>query len=257
MPPARRPGPAPEGREVDEGVWRVDGVRGANAWLVAAPEGLVLVDTGLPGNARRVVAFLASLGHAPGDLCAIVLTHADPDHGGSAADLRALTGAQVAIHEHDAPALAGGLTPGRAKGPLRLRALPWRLARIGHELGMALMYRVGPASAGWRALRPDLRLRDGDAVAGLRVLHAPGHTAGSIALLREDGALFAGDAVFGDPLGRAHPPPRATALDPEAARATARRLFSLPFTTLYPGHGEPILGSRGRAAPPPAPPAGG
>jgi glyoxylase-like metal-dependent hydrolase (beta-lactamase superfamily II) len=223
-------------------VSRIGAVSGANAWLVPTGEGLVLVDTGLPGNARAIVDVLATLGHAPAELRAIVLTHADPDHTGSAAELRALTGAPVAIHAHDAPVLAGRLTSRRAKGPLRVRTLPYRLARLGHEAGMALLLRLAPRRSGWRPLTADILLQDGDTVAGLRVLHVPGHTAGSVALHREDGVLLAGDAVFGDGAGRAHYPPRATALDPDAARASARRLMSSGFTVLYPGHGRAIPG---------------
>lgn len=229
---------------MDEGVRRIAGVHGANAWLVEAPGGLVLVDTGLPGNGGRIAAFLAAEGRSPADLAAVVLTHGDPDHTGSAAELKALGARPVAIHAHDGPMLAGGLTRRAVKGPLRARTLLPRLARVGHEVGMALMVRVA-RRRGWRALDADRLLADGDAVAGLRVLHAPGHTAGSIALLREDGALFAGDAIFGDALGRAHPPPRSTALDPDQARATAQRLFDLPCSTVYPGHGAPIVKRRG------------
>lgn len=223
-------------------IHRVPGVRGANAWLVTSPAGAVLVDTGLPGNGPRIAAFLASRGLASSELMAIVLTHYDPDHGGSAAELKALTGAPVAIHAHDAPVLAGGLTPARAKGPWRRpTALP-RLARLGHELGMALVVRRPWPGRNWRRLRADLLLRDGDVLHGLEVIHAPGHTAGSVALRTADGALLAGDAVFGDAAGRAHYPPRGSALDPEEARATARRLMEGGFTVLYPGHGEPVWG---------------
>jgi glyoxylase-like metal-dependent hydrolase (beta-lactamase superfamily II) len=200
----------------------------------------VIVDTGLPGNGTRMLDFLAAHGHAVHDLRAIVLTHADPDHSGSAAELRTLTKVPVAIHEHDAHVLAGGLTPRGAKGALCARSLPNRLARLCHELAMGVVLRLGSSRSGWRALRSDLVLRDGDAVSGLRVIHVPGHTAGSIALAREDGALFVGDAVFGDALGRAHLPPCVTALDPELARASALRLFSRGFSVLYPGHGEPV-----------------
>jgi glyoxylase-like metal-dependent hydrolase (beta-lactamase superfamily II) len=223
-------------------VEKIGAVRGANAWLVPAGAGLVLVDTGLPGNAGAVLEHLARTGRAPGDLRAIVLTHADPDHAGSAAALRELTGAPVAIHAADAPVLAGGLTPRAAKGRLRAATLVPRLARLGHELGLALVLRLAPRRSGWRPLRADVLLQDGDGVEGLRVIHVPGHTAGSIALLRDDGALLAGDAVFGDAAGRAHPPPRRTALDPEVARASARRLMALGFTALYPGHGLPVSG---------------
>lgn len=225
-------------------IHRVPGVRGANAWLVVSAEGLVLVDTGFPGNGARIAAFVASLGR-PGGLT-VVLTHADPDHAGSADEVRRLTGARIAIHEADAAVLAGGLTPRRAKGPWRRRAALPRLARLGHELGMALAVRL---PGRWRRCAPDLLLRDGDALPGLRVIHAPGHTAGSIALRGEEGALLAGDAVFGDDRGRAHYPPRASALDPEQARDTARRLVASGFGTLYPGHGQPVAG-RGRVPAP-------
>ena len=222
----------------------VPGVRGANAWLVTSDEGLVLVDTGLPGNGRRVVAFLESLGLAPGDLGVIALTHYDPDHAGSAAELKALTGARVAIHRHDAAALAGGLTPAGAKGPWRRRTALARLARLGHELGMALLVRLPWARATWRRCAADLLLQDGDRLPGLTVVHAPGHTAGSVALRADDGALLTGDAVFGDAQGRAHYPPRALALDPAQARATAHGLVASGFTVLCPGHGAPVAGRR-------------
>jgi glyoxylase-like metal-dependent hydrolase (beta-lactamase superfamily II) len=227
-------------------VHRIPGVRGANAWLVASPEGLVLVDTGLPGNGARVVAFLAALGRGPRDLSAIALTHYDPDHAGSAAEVRALTGAPIAIHAHDAPVLAGGLTPSGAKGPWRGRTLVARLARLGHESGMALLVRLPFARATWRRCTADRLLAEGDRLPGLTVVHAPGHTAGSVAFRTAEGALLTGDAVFGDAHGRAHYPPRALALDPEQARATAHRLVASGFTTLYPGHGEPVPARPGR-----------
>jgi glyoxylase-like metal-dependent hydrolase (beta-lactamase superfamily II) len=34
-----------------DGVHKVDGLRAANAYLVAIDDGLLLVDTGMPGNA--------------------------------------------------------------------------------------------------------------------------------------------------------------------------------------------------------------
>jgi len=225
-------------------VHRVPGLRGANAYLVASAEGLALVDAGLPGQGGRIVAFLTSLGQAPADLSAIVLTHADPDHAGSAAEVRALTGAPIAVHEHDAPVLAGGLTRRGAKGPLTARTLLPRLARTGHELGLALVLRWPGRRRGWRPVTADRLLHDGDLVAGLRVVHAPGHTAGSIALRAEDGSLFTGDAVFGDERGRAHYPPPFLSLDPAQARATARRLVESGFRALFPGHGEKVVAPR-------------
>jgi glyoxylase-like metal-dependent hydrolase (beta-lactamase superfamily II) len=223
-------------------VHRVPGLRGANAYLVSSGEGLVLVDTGLPGNGVRLAAFINSLGRAPTELAVIALTHYDPDHAGSAAELRAITGARVAIHSADAAVLSGGLTPARAKGPWRRGAVLARLARLGHEVGMACMVRLPLARATWKRCAPDVLLADGDRLPGLTVVHAPGHTAGSVAFRTGDGALFTGDAVFGDTRGRAHYPPRMLAQDSGMARASAQRLVTSGVTLLYPGHGLPVSG---------------
>jgi len=67
-------------------------------------------------SAKRVFASIERIGTRPSDLRHIVLTHWHPDHMGSAAELRRLTGAQVAIHELDAPVPGGASGPRRAGG---------------------------------------------------------------------------------------------------------------------------------------------
>ena len=71
-------------REVAEGVYRVP-ARAANAYLVEAPRGLVLVDSGLPGSEKGILKAIAKLGKKPSDLKLILLTHRHLDHIGSAA----------------------------------------------------------------------------------------------------------------------------------------------------------------------------
>ena len=208
--------------EVAEGLHRIDGVRISNACLVSVEDGLVLVDTGIPGNAKRILAFIERLGRRPGELQAIILTHWHIDHVGSVAELRRLTGAQVAIHELDAPVLAGRERPAKGR---RVMAIIDRL------------FRLRPATA-------DLLLRDGDRIGGLEVVHVPGHTAGSIALRRDDGVVFSGDALPGDRHGGIQPPDPGLSLDPVQARASAEKIRALGPTLLLPGHGRPAAGSR-------------
>ena len=93
--------------EVADGIFKVEGMLVANAYLVLLEDGLMLVDTGMPGNAKRILAFVERLGRQPRELRHVVLTHCDGDHIGIAAELKALTGARVAIHELDAPVLSG------------------------------------------------------------------------------------------------------------------------------------------------------
>ncbi len=202
--------------EVADGVFRVDGLPIANVYLVAADDGLLLVDAGMPWNARRILAFITTIGRQPDELRDIVLTHCDIDHIGSAAELKRLTGASVAIHERDAAVLAGGRPE---KGGLALAAL-YRLLRF-------------------RAVTADRILSDGDMIDGFQVMHVPGHTAGSIALISADGMVFSGDALLADKQGKVSAPDRRLALDPAQAVRSADRIRALQPTLLLAGHGAP------------------
>jgi glyoxylase-like metal-dependent hydrolase (beta-lactamase superfamily II) len=209
--------------KVAEGIDTVEGLRVGNAYLVRGADGLLLVDSGTPGSAKRILASIERIGARPSDLRHIVLTHWHPDHMGSAAELRRLTGAQVAIHALDAPVLAGRERPAKGRRTMGL------LFRI---------FRVAPLVA-------DVALRSGDVISGLEVIHVPGHTAGSIALRRADGVVLSGDALLGDRHGRLRQPDPGLSLDPDQASASAATLRSLEPRLLLPGHGGPVRSSPG------------
>ena len=197
-----------------DGVFNVDGVRVANVYLVVTQDGLLLVDTGMPGNVRRILRFIEGLGRQPRDLRDIVLTYCDIDHVGSGAELKRRTGARVAIHELDVAVLSGEQR--KQKGGLAMVAL-YRLLRF-------------------RPIAPDLRLRDGDTIGGLQVMHVAGHTAGSIALLRNDGVVFSGDALLSDTHGNVLPPDPRLALDPAQALLSAGMIRARRAGLLLAGH---------------------
>lgn len=202
--------------ELVDGIFKVDGVRVGNAYLVETDDGLLLVDTGIPGSAGRICRFIESMGRHPSELRDIVLTHFDMDHVGSAAALKAHTGARVAIHELDAPVLTGGQRP--QKRMLLVVALYSLLVR---------------------PVTPDRLLRDGDTIGGLEVVHIPGHTAGSIALVRDDDVVFTGDALLSDKHGNVIPPDPRLAQDPAQVSISAERIKALHPRLLLTGHGAP------------------
>ncbi len=208
--------------KITEGLYRVDGVRGANAYVVETADGLLLVDTGMPGNAERIVAFVRDLGHEPGDVRTIAITHADIDHVASLARLKAMTGAKVAVHADEAPALAGTGPGKKARGAL---GAAFSVARR--------LVRVQPVEA-------DVILHEGDEVSGFRVMHTLGHTRGSITLHR-DGVVFSGDALLGDAEGHERPPREAMAENHSQALASAARIRESGYRILLPGHGEPVF----------------
>jgi glyoxylase-like metal-dependent hydrolase (beta-lactamase superfamily II) len=203
--------------KVAEDIDTVEGLWVGNAYLVRGADGLLLVDSGTPGSAKRILASIERMGGKLSDLRYIVLTHWHLDHVGGAAELKRRTGAQVAIHALDAPVLAGKVRPPYAKGRLAMATLE-RLLRLER-----------PA--------PDILLGGGEIIFGLEVVHMPGHTAGSIVLRRDDGVLFSGDALLADRHGRLRDPDLSLALDPALALASAARIRALPHTLLLAGHG--------------------
>lgn len=208
--------------KIEDGLYRVDGVRGANAYLLEQPDGLTLIDAGMPGSTSRIIDFIQSLGHEASDLHDIVITHSDLDHIGNVDDLRRLTGARISIAAEDAPVLRGEPSPKIRRG----------LLDVVFKILLAVM-KPKPAE-------PDVLLADGDVVAGLRVMSVPGHTPGSIALVREDGVVFSGDTLLGGPDGHLLGPHERLSLDIEMARASAEQLKALSPRLVLPGHGGPV-----------------
>jgi glyoxylase-like metal-dependent hydrolase (beta-lactamase superfamily II) len=208
--------------EITKGIHRIDRVRGANSYLVLADDGAAVIDTGMPGNENRIIEYVRSAGVEPGKLQHIILTHSDIDHSGSAAKLKALTNATLEIHEADAPRLSGEKKLKEVKGA------------VGVLFGiMGPFIRFTPVKA-------DVLLKDSDRVLDLTVIHTPGHTDGSISLYREGEAIFVGDALRTDSAGRPRLPPAAMTANMEQAKDSVRKISTLQYAILLPGHGSPI-----------------
>jgi len=62
--------------------------------------GTILVDGGQPGKSQKFLKTLSRLSIEPQEVFLILLTHCHWDHIGSAAEIKTLTGAKVAIHRN-------------------------------------------------------------------------------------------------------------------------------------------------------------
>lgn len=168
----------------------------ANSYII----GEVLIDAGV---------FPMALERFSDQIKRIILTHGHFDHIAHLAEIQAMTGAEVYIHEEDAIALRSEVE--------------------------SLSFNFGARPP---MILPDHILTDGDRIGELRVIHTPGHTRGSICLYDEtERALISGDTVFPHgSFGRTDFPGGSTA----DLRASVEKLVPLDVDSLYPGHERPV-----------------
>lgn len=88
------------------------GTQGIASYLIATPEGDILIDVGLPQNAALVEANIKSLGRRLTDVKFILVSHGHFDHAGGLAKLKADTGAVVVAGIGERYALQKGVYVG-------------------------------------------------------------------------------------------------------------------------------------------------
>jgi glyoxylase-like metal-dependent hydrolase (beta-lactamase superfamily II) len=210
-------------REVVDGVFELSTVY-VHLHLVVVDDGVVLVDTGIPGRADRVERALGDIRRKIGDVRTILLTHQHVDHTGGVAELRRRSGARVVAHAADAPVIRGDVEP-VIKHPL--------VKLVGMILGKPEPSTVDEVLTG-----------DGASpVPGFTAIHTPGHTAGHVSYLlaRAGGILFAGDAAAGG-RGRIGSTPKMVSADLDHQAASVAKLAALDFEHAVFGHGPAVPG---------------
>jgi glyoxylase-like metal-dependent hydrolase (beta-lactamase superfamily II) len=219
-----------------------------NFYLLQDGGKLVLVDAGAPGDWNLLLGSLSALGRGLEDLEAVLLTHAHADHTGFAERARTTAGVPVWIHRADA-AVAKGATPSQNDGTASSHLLRVEFYRTLLSLARRGATRLIP-------IREVSTFAHGETLplpGRPRVVHAPGHTPGSAALLLEGRrVLLSGDVlVTRNPLtGRVGPQIMPSGLNrdtPQALRSLDV-LYGIPAEVLLPGHGEPWTQGAAQAA---------
>ncbi len=226
-----------EVEEVVPGLYRVPlGV--VNAYLLV--DGVVtVIDTGTPGSEDKILSAIRGLGKEPGDVDAIIVTHAHADHSGSLAALKEATGAEAWMHLADAALVREGIAA------RDMRPAPG----LANRLLFTAMRFMAPSRITPAEVERSTEDRDELPFAGgLQVFHIPGHCAGQIALVwpRYGGVLIAADAAanmaFPWQKGLGYPP---IFEDLEEGKRSLKRLAQLEVEVAVFGHGEPILSGAG------------
>lgn len=178
----------------------------ANCYIVETePARCVAVDIG--GDSRLLLEFLKLKKLT---LEKILLTHGHFDHIGGVAEVAEATGAEVYIHENDAPMLASA-SASLASG---MSIMPFRPVKD------------------YTVVTGDCYINDGDL--SFRVLHTPGHSMGSVCYVCED-TIFSGDTLFCCSIGRTDFP----GSNPPMMRESLKAICALEGDyKIYPGHNE-------------------
>jgi glyoxylase-like metal-dependent hydrolase (beta-lactamase superfamily II) len=203
-------------KEIVTGVWQLDGFPRDmfNVYLVED----VLIDTATRWARSRI---LRQLGGRTVRL--VALTHCHPDHQGCAHAICERLNVPLACHEADVPAMEG-----RCAMLPRSRAIRW-----GEKFWAGPPHPVAQV------------LREGDEVAGFRVVHAPGHTPGHILFFREtDRVALAGDVLANIHFltrkpGLREPPPFFSANVAQNRHSVQKLIDLRPHIVCF-GHGPPI-----------------
>ncbi len=185
------------GRGFDANVFLVDGEQ---PFLVDTGTGTRMDDT--LDRLRRITT--------PQDIDRIILTHCHFDHAGGARALSNKLDSEVFIHRLEAPSVESG-------DDYRTQATMF--GEHMEEVGVTAIDEGRSFSSGEEEYR---------------VIHTPGHSAGSIALYhQQSGSLIGGDTVFVGGIGRWDLPGG----DYESIVRSLKQLLELKPNNLYPGHG--------------------
>lgn len=140
-------------------------------------KGITLVDTGVAGTEEIIFNYLRNIGRKPEEIKNVLLTHTHPDHIGSVKTIKEQTKCKVWVHADE-------------KAWVEDTELQFR------ERPVPGFHNLVAGSCKVDYLLRDDEILDLDDDTTIKVIHCPGHSAGSVAFLhQQDNVLISGDAI--------------------------------------------------------------
>jgi glyoxylase-like metal-dependent hydrolase (beta-lactamase superfamily II) len=206
------------------------------------PHDLTLVDSCFLAQFPRLEQGIHDEGYDIRDVKRLILTHIHPDHIQAANEVKKVSGAEIYSHWAEADYLKKDPPYNGPPTPNMIHNMLVKSGKTMEDVAKKFGFREpDPISV-------DRRLKDGDSVGRLKVIHTPGHTPGHISLFaEEDKAIIGGDCLFKTAFGLSLPFPDVT-IDPVAALISVRRITQIGFDKLLLAHQDsPLLENAQRA----------
>jgi len=207
----------------------------ANSYLILEPDGLTIIDTGMPFSDKQSLKYIASLGRSAEEIKRILITHADLDHYGCLSALKESSGARTYASQPEAEAMAKGISSrpvNRTVG--RFQAFVIRM--------MGKLLKPTP-------IQVDEILTDGQVLpvlTGLQVVETPGHAPGHLSFYAPSlHVLFCGDSMKSNDKGLRASRSRNN-WNQTLADDSVRKQSTLGAQIVCPGHGPVIREANGR-----------
>jgi glyoxylase-like metal-dependent hydrolase (beta-lactamase superfamily II) len=201
----------------------------SNAYLIKDKKS-VLVDTGSPKEADKILNAVQKAGVNPKDISLILHTHGHFDHAGSSAELKRRLGVPLAVHVNDVFMLKQGVN-----GVIKPRNFEAKII-------VALIPNSFEPSEPDIIIEKEMSLNDYGVDA--RVIFTPGHTKGSISVLCGNGEAIIGDLLMGGWAGGAiygsRPNYHYYIDDLSDLHTSMKKILSFKPAKLYVGHGGPL-----------------
>lgn len=144
-------------------------------YLVQGSE-ICLIDSGVKGSEDIIFNYLNDIGRKPGEISLLLLTHAHPDHIGSARAIKQATGCTVAAHPDAWAWIEDTEMQFRERPVPGFHTLVGGSTSVNRFLQGGEIIDLGPVS--------------------LEAIHTPGHAKGSLSFYcREGQVLFSGDVI--------------------------------------------------------------
>ncbi len=204
----------------------------SNSYVIR-DQSVILIDCGDTNKTKAFVKGIENISLKPEEIALIVITHGHFDHIGTAAHIKRLTGAKLAMHRQEKKFLEKGLM-----------SLPpgfnlWGTVIVGMMKIFMMPFRTLPTT------NIDIVLDNNDfplADYGIpgKIIHTPGHSARSVSMLLDTGDAFVGDLAMNEFPFRFSPGFPVFGNNYDVMIASWSLLLEKGAKVVYPGHGEPF-----------------